>query len=70
MTTRPKKNNFTLISPQNVTPFLFGPIDVFLDKFEMILHMPFFLNNSVLQGLLADIDQWFSDSNSLQVFLD
>ena len=33
---------FTLISPQNVTPFLFGPIDVFHGKFEQILHMPFF----------------------------
>lgn len=28
----PKKNNFTLISPQNVPPFLFRPVDVFFGK--------------------------------------
>ncbi|KAF3701031.1 hypothetical protein EXN66_Car016719 [Channa argus] len=28
----PKKNNFTLISPQNVPPFLFSPVDVFFGR--------------------------------------
>lgn len=41
MTTRSEKNSFTLFSPQNVMSFLFGPIDKFLGKFELILHMPF-----------------------------
>ena len=52
MTTRPKKKIFTIISPQNVTPFLFGPIDVFLGKFWPILHMPFFFffSTMVLYG--------------------
>ena len=41
-TTRPEKNNYTLISPQNVTTFVFGPIKGFLGKFLPFLHMLFF----------------------------